>query len=246
MTAVPEHVYGEIDQLASTGQVDLAYQALRRAIDQYFDKEATYRYRCLWLFHRGATIADQAGRPQVALAHLYRFITDAETLLNQDPEVQGVELKYSQVRLPRRDEVAEARSALPEVERRTFELLKENLPGKSDAEIWKEVEVVKTSLTSPQKAGGCFIATAAYGSAWEPQVESLRTFRDRTLASTVLGRAVIRFYASVSPPIAARIQADSFSGAAVRVMLSPFVCAVRIYQRRERQLTSSDIARSQS
>ena len=47
--------------------------------------------------------------------------------------------------------------------------------------------------------GGCYVATAVYGSYDCPPVWTLRRFRDMTLAKTWYGRAFIRFYYSVSP-----------------------------------------------
>ena len=47
--------------------------------------------------------------------------------------------------------------------------------------------------------GGCYVATAVYGSYDCPQVWTLRRFRDNTLASTWHGRVFIRTYYAVSP-----------------------------------------------
>ncbi len=49
--------------------------------------------------------------------------------------------------------------------------------------------------------GGCYIATAVYGSYDCPEVWTLRRFRDYTLAATWFGRSFIRFYYTVSPTI---------------------------------------------
>lgn len=49
--------------------------------------------------------------------------------------------------------------------------------------------------------GGCYVATAVYGSYDCPQVWTLRRYRDDTLASTRRGRAFIRFYYAVSPTL---------------------------------------------
>lgn len=49
--------------------------------------------------------------------------------------------------------------------------------------------------------GGCYIATAVYGSYNCPQVWTLRRFRDYTLAPTWYGRAFIRTYYAVSPTL---------------------------------------------
>lgn len=49
--------------------------------------------------------------------------------------------------------------------------------------------------------GGCYIATAVYGSYDCPQVWTLRRFRDNTLGKTWYGRAFIRTYYAISPTL---------------------------------------------
>ena len=56
---------------------------------------------------------------------------------------------------------------------------------------------VKPALSS----GGCYVATAVYGSYDCPQVWTLRRYRDYTLAETWYGRAFIRVYYAVSPTL---------------------------------------------
>jgi len=232
MQVVPSHVCREIDRLVGAAQsdpahqavhLDRAYEAVHDAIGRYFDKTPVARFHCLWLFHRGAAIAEQAGRPQVALAYLQRFIADAEALSNQGPHEQQVTLKHAQIRPPRLDEIAAAKARLPQVERRTFELLKENLPGKTDDEIRNEVERCRLSLTTAQKSGPCFVATAAQGNAWAPEVQLLRDFRDGFLVTTLVGRWIVALYSFISPPIARRVRADRLSGAVVRTLLRPLL-----------------------
>lgn len=50
-------------------------------------------------------------------------------------------------------------------------------------------------------AGGCYVATAVYGSYDCPQVWTLRRFRDNTLAKTWYGRTFIKMYYAVSPAL---------------------------------------------
>lgn len=49
--------------------------------------------------------------------------------------------------------------------------------------------------------GGCYVATAVYGSYDCPQVWTLRRFRDNTLAETWYGRTFIRAYYTISPTL---------------------------------------------
>lgn len=52
---------------------------------------------------------------------------------------------------------------------------------------------------SESKGGGCYVATAVYGSYDCPEVWVLRRYRDHDLKSHVLGRAFVRAYYAVSP-----------------------------------------------
>ena len=50
-------------------------------------------------------------------------------------------------------------------------------------------------------SGGCYVATAVYGSYDCPEVWTLRRFRDETLAKTWYGRAFIHVYYAISPTL---------------------------------------------
>jgi hypothetical protein len=58
-----------------------------------------------------------------------------------------------------------------------------------------------TQPSTPQKSGGCYVATAVYGSYDCPEVWTLRRYRDYTLAETWYGRAFIKLYYAISPTL---------------------------------------------
>lgn len=68
-----------------------------------------------------------------------------------------------------------------------------------------KVKKYDPSYTAPEidtsSSGGCYVATAVYGSYDCPQVWTLRRYRDYTLAETWYGRAFIHIYYAISPTL---------------------------------------------
>lgn len=77
--------------------------------------------------------------------------------------------------------------------------------------------------TEGPSSSGCFIATAAYGSAVAPHVAILKQFRDRYLVQTDWGRSFIAFYYRHSPPIADFLEQKPILKIIVRLALYPLV-----------------------
>jgi hypothetical protein len=75
--------------------------------------------------------------------------------------------------------------------------------------------------------GGCFIATAAYGSPLAPQIQVLRDFRDTYLLPNTLGHWLVEQYYHLSPPLADVIRHHDWLRAIVRIGLTPIVWAVQ-------------------
>jgi len=71
--------------------------------------------------------------------------------------------------------------------------------------------------------GGCFIATAAYGSSLDNHVDTLRGFRDQYLETNPIGSAFVSLYYKVSPPMANFIEKHPTFKPIVRVALLPAV-----------------------
>lgn len=73
----------------------------------------------------------------------------------------------------------------------------------------------------------CFIATAAYGSYFEPEVKVLRNFRDKQLLPYRYGRAFVDWYYATSPLFAAYIAKHDSLRALTRGALMPVVFSIK-------------------
>lgn len=84
---------------------------------------------------------------------------------------------------------------------------------------------VTASFKPPEegKKGGCFIATAAYGSPLHPCVETLRDFRDRYLMPSEIGRMMVSLYYKYSPSLANFISKHKVLKVVVQITLIPLV-----------------------
>jgi len=71
--------------------------------------------------------------------------------------------------------------------------------------------------------GGCFIATAAYGSPLDQHIDTLRDFRDRYLLTNTPGRKLVALYNNYSPPIADFIADRDWLRTIVRALITPLV-----------------------
>ncbi len=76
---------------------------------------------------------------------------------------------------------------------------------RTDPEIAKMIRArfpgLKMGASPESKSGGCYIATAVYGSYDCPEVWTLRRYRDHTLSKTLYGRAFIHTYYAISPTL---------------------------------------------
>ncbi len=94
-----------------------------------------------------------------------------------------------------------------------------------DLIIWTK-HFTKFIAYTPNPVDECFIATAAFGSKFEPAVVLLRAFRDTFLLTNAPGTAFVNFYYQNSPPIANYIANSGFLKAGVRALLTPVVGVV--------------------
>ena len=85
------------------------------------------------------------------------------------------------------------------------------------------VSTLRTTKINFTKLSGCFIATAAYGSALEPSVAVLRRARDALRPRSVVGATAVDLYYRSGPAAAALISRSEAARAVVRSVLGPVV-----------------------
>lgn len=99
-------------------------------------------------------------------------------------------------------------------------------PGDDDG-VANGVIIDPSGLASDTPAsasgGGCFIATAAYGSILHPHVATLRAFRDTFLLTNSVGAAFVKIYYKYSPQAADYIARHDALKVVVRVCLLPAI-----------------------
>ncbi|MFO7975234.1 MAG: IPT/TIG domain-containing protein, partial [Candidatus Hydrogenedentota bacterium] len=76
--------------------------------------------------------------------------------------------------------------------------------------------------------GPCFIATAAYGTSLEGDIEVLRTVRDTYLLNNAVGTAFVDAYYTVSPGLAGAVAKSPLLSALVRIALVPLIALCRL------------------
>jgi hypothetical protein len=88
-----------------------------------------------------------------------------------------------------------------------------------------------TPISDSGGDGGCFIATAAYGSYLNPHVKILRNFRDEFLISNSLGRKLVHLYYQYGPRIGNHIEKYDFLQFLTRQALLPLIGITSLFNK---------------
>ena len=86
---------------------------------------------------------------------------------------------------------------------------------------------VMTTKINFTKLSGCFVATAAYGTAMEPQVQALRVARDALRARSATFATATDIYYRSGPVAAAVVGRSEAARAVVRRLLAPIVAVTQ-------------------
>jgi hypothetical protein len=96
-------------------------------------------------------------------------------------------------------------------------------------------------ILTPTKAGGCFIATAAYGSPIAPDVIVLSRLRDDVLLQSALGSILVDVYYSFSPPLASIVaHHDSLRRVVRAVLIRSILQLTKIWTRHKDAQSSAN------
>lgn len=77
-------------------------------------------------------------------------------------------------------------------------------------------------------SSGCFIATAAYGTPLNAEIDALRAVRDRYMLNNPIGSLFANAYYRLSPPIAEEVSASGPLQVVVRTLVAPLVALSKL------------------
>lgn len=163
---------------------DSGYVLAMRVLGSEYDSEGAFRHdrEASMRYYQMAINADEDQFSLFFLAGHYLNMNDGDTA--------AAYLRRA-LNGPNQAIVEKSREVLAEIDR----------ANRENAHRAAVRESIERRSNISQKSGGCYIATAVYGSYNCPQVWTLRRFRDYRLAKTFGGRLFIKTYYTISPKL---------------------------------------------
>ncbi|MDD5286600.1 MAG: putative Ig domain-containing protein, partial [Desulfuromonadaceae bacterium] len=122
--------------------------------------------------------------------------------------------------------LADSGSPVPETAVRQFTVTVSSGAGSGSTGTGSNINDPPPASGGGKSGGGCFIATAAYGSYLDPHVMVLRHFRDDVLLKSEAGASFVRLYYKYSPPVADYIAQHESLRMIMRIALTPLIFSV--------------------
>jgi tetratricopeptide (TPR) repeat protein len=201
--AFEAYLSGDIPQLAQICERGLAVPDLTP------EREAPFR-RLLAFALSGLSLEpgqDKARLRKRAIQEAQRAIhlygESAEPLrLSESYEQLGAGLSLYSMTVEDSDEMANLLRQSIAAYERVLQLKPNNDDARYHLEKARERLAMINEEEPARNSGGCFVATAVYGSPMAPEVVTFRRFRDGVLLVSRPGTALVAFYYFVSPPLA--------------------------------------------
>jgi len=138
----------------------------------------------------------------------------------------GADGTYSQITSVGQDVTSYADTGLAASTIYYYRVRATNITGNSAYSNVANTSTLTGTISAASGGGGCFIATAAYGSYLEPEVEVLKRFRDNHLLTNRAGKKFVALYYRYSPPLADRIRESETLRAVSRSILTPVILLI--------------------
>jgi len=94
--------------------------------------------------------------------------------------------------------------------------------------IKNETKEFNRELYNMKQQSKCFIATAAYGTSYEQEINIFRQWRDEILNQSTIGKKGVQIYYKISPPIADYISKTDKRKKYTRRILNPLITLIKM------------------
>lgn len=214
---IPSSYYDELQTYINEKKWDYATRVIKQSGILSILGENT---KNVWFHYLSGLAYYHSGHPIGVLIHMGAFLNMAS-----DRSEMMVNNQRHGIKVPTLEDMDRARKMLEAAKKSAAELLADEPGyGGNQEKINQEINKYQNTFGAQKSQGGCFIATAVYGSSIEPEVLAFRRFRDEILANSKVGLLLVRFYYLISPTLARLISKHTILSLITRsILLDPFL-----------------------